>query len=166
MLDLPVPQAPMKTNFQVSFTRVTSWHFNINLKALEAKALDCCLALSKSDWNWSQQLTAFIAGRERSPDSGVSRRTRGAELEPTMSRGRDAATGVVERRGAHTLPKESGCTHAHTVVLRFKHTSAFLSLFLSTRFAKLYFSPLGKNTLVLRLSLSLELADDERMTGL
>lgn len=28
------------------------------------------------------------------------KRTRGAELEPALSRGRDAVTGVVERRGA------------------------------------------------------------------
>lgn len=46
----------------------------------------------------------------------VPRRTRGAELEPAPSRGRDAATGVVERRGARTL--QSGFMHVHTFIIQ------------------------------------------------
>lgn len=46
----------------------------------------------------------------------VPRRTRGAELEPTPSRGRDATTGVVERRGARTL--QSGFMHVHTFIIQ------------------------------------------------
>lgn len=46
----------------------------------------------------------------------VPRRTRGAELEPTPSRGRDAMTGAVERRGARTL--QSSFMHVHTFIIQ------------------------------------------------
>ncbi len=51
--------------------------FHINFKALKAKALDCCLALSKSEWNWSQQSTTHIAGERGAWTAGFSEEQEG-----------------------------------------------------------------------------------------
>jgi len=54
------------------------------------------------------------SGHGRRMDSRASRRTRGAELEPTMSKGRDAATGVVEKERSSHSAKVTMQHNAHT----------------------------------------------------
>lgn len=53
------------------------WPCHINFKALKAKGLECCLALSKSEWNRSQQLTALIAGVRECRQRGSQKNKRG-----------------------------------------------------------------------------------------
>lgn len=80
------------------------------------------LALSKSEWNWSQQLTGLVAAASAAwtqrPEEQEGWNTSGS-----MLRGRDAAAGVAERRAAPW--RWRACSHAlrFTFVTGSKHIS-------------------------------------------
>lgn len=106
-----------KVQFPFIFTR-KHLALHLSFKTLKAKALDCHLALSKSRVKPKPTIDSPHSQCDRSMGSRVSRRTRGAELEPTMSRGRDAATGVMEKKPLQT------CTDifTHTVNIQQQHS--------------------------------------------